>query len=286
MKYYPCAKINLGLNVVARRADGYHDLETVFFPVGVYDELDVVPAGGKGCRLEVKGVRELCSPEKNLVVKAYNLLNEYYDLPGMYVTLVKNIPSQAGMGGGSSDGAFMLRAINELCSLNIPQEEMQGLAARLGADCPFFINPEVTYAEGIGDRLSPIGLGGDDLLKDCYLVLIKPNVSVSTKEAYAGITPRKPEKNCKDVVTTMPVSEWRNHLTNDFEESIFSRLPILKEVKETLYEAGALYAAMSGSGSTIYGIFPKGMDSREIMQNNNISIYADKYYFKIIEEQK
>lgn len=286
MKVFPCAKINLGLNVVSRRPDGYHDLETVFFPVSIHDELDIHVSEEKGCHLEVVGIKQLCRPEDNLVVKAYNMLNERYALPGVGVRLTKNIPSQAGMGGGSSDGAYMIRALNELCSLNLSVVEMRQMAARLGADCAFFITAETSYAEGIGDQLSPVDFDGKQLFKDNYLVLIKPDVAVSTKEAYSGITPRVPEKNCKEIVAMKPVSAWKECLINDFEDSIFPKLPILREVKDALYEAGALYASMSGSGSTIYGIFPKQTPSNILTKNDNISRYADKYYFKIIEEQK
>ena len=286
LKYFPCAKINLGLNVVARRNDGYHNLETVFFPVDIHDELDVNISGEKGCHLEVEGVKELCSPEQNLVVKAYNLLNEKYNLPGITVRLTKRIPSQAGMGRGSSDGAYMIRALNELCSLGLPVAEMQRMAANLGADCPFFITAETAYAEGIGERLTPINFDGNKLFEEYYLVLIKPDVAVSTKEAYAGITPHESSKNCREIVETLEIGEWKNCLVNDFEDSIFPKLPILKEVKLALYEAGAVYASMSGSGSTIYGIFPRETDCNIVIKNNKISQYANKYYFKVIEKQK
>lgn len=282
MKYFPCAKINLGLNIVEKRPDGYHNLETVFFPIDIHDELDVRLSEKEGCNLELVGVKQLCSPEQNLVVKAYNLLSERYHLPGIDVTLTKNIPSQAGMGGGSSDGAYMIRALNEVCALNMTVEEMQQVAARLGADCAFFITSETAYAEGIGDILSHTDFENKPLLEDCWLMLIKPDVAVSTKEAYAGIMPRKPSVNCRDVVATMPINEWKANLTNDFENSIFPKLPILKTVKEAMYEAGAVYASMSGSGSTIYGIFPNKIDKHAALKNNKISQYANQYYFKII----
>lgn len=274
MKFFPCAKINLGLNVVSRRPDGYHNLETVFYPVDIHDILDVQLSDIAGCHLEVVGVKELCAPEDNLVFKAYRLLSEQYDLPGIDVRLTKNLPSQAGMGGGSSDGAYMIRALNEVCSLGMTTEEMQHTAARLGADCAFFITAEPSYAEGIGDELSPVSLD----LSRYTLVLIKPSVAVSTREAYAGITPHAPLRNCRDIVTTMPITEWRDCLCNDFEDSIFPRLPILKEVKDFMYSSGALYAAMSGSGSTIFGIFPSTYNA------NTLSKYAqeNKYYYRTI----
>lgn len=276
MQYFPCAKINLGLNVVERRNDGYHDIETVFWPVDIHDELEVnTDDTTDGCRLEVVGVSELCAPEKNLVVKAYNLMRRHYDIGGVRVRLTKDLPSQAGMGGGSSDGAFMIRAINELFSLGVDEAEMQRLAAQLGADCPFFIKSSPSYATGIGDRLQPLDVGKmKSSLRGLHVALVKPDVAVSTKEAYAGITVRKPAKNCMEVVMNQPVWTWREDLRNDFEDSVFRKLPILNDIKERLYEKGALYAAMSGSGSTVFGIF----EQRPIFTETE---YA-KYYNKIV----
>lgn len=283
MKLFPCAKINLGLNVVNKRPDGYHDLETVFYPVDIHDELDVTLSDAPGCQLQVVGCDELCAPEKNLVVKAYNLVAEHYSLPGMKVVLTKNIPSQAGMGGGSSDGAYMIRAINELCSLNMSTQEMQDYAAQLGADCPFFITSQPSYAEGKGEVLTPFASDDSVLKGEYFLVLIKPDVAVSTKEAYAGIRPHAPKLNCRDIILNSPISAWRDTLHNDFEDSIFLSLPILGEVKEALYDSGAIYAAMSGSGSTVFGIFPATTNINELTENSNITQYADKYYFKILK---
>ncbi len=285
MKLFPCAKINLGLNVVSKRPDGYHDLETVFYPVDIHDEMDVTLSDTPGCQLEVLGCAELCPPEKNLVVKAYNLISQHYQLPGIKVTLTKNLPSQAGMGGGSSDGAYMIRAINELCSLGMSTEDMQDFAIQLGADCPFFITSQTAYAEGKGEVLTPFA-SNDSVLKDEYfLVLIKPDVAVSTKEAYAGINPHAPKFNCKDIVQNTPITQWRDTLHNDFEDSIFLKLPILGEVKQALYDSGAVYASMSGSGSTIYGIFPNSTNEIELKENSKITQYASKYYFKILKKK-
>lgn len=283
LKLFPCAKINLGLNVVSKRPDGYHDLETVFYPVDIHDELDVILSDTPGCQLQVVGCGELCAPEKNLVVKAYNLVAEHYSLPGMKVVLTKNIPSQAGMGGGSSDGAYMIRAINELCSLNMSTQEMQDYAAQLGADCPFFITSQPSYAEGKGEVLTPFA-SSQSVFGDDYLIcLIKPDVAVSTKEAYAGIRPHAPKQNCRDIILNTPLSTWRDTLHNDFEDSIFLSLPVLGEVKEALYASGAIYAAMSGSGSTVFGIFTAITNINELTHNSQITQYADKYYFKILK---
>ncbi len=259
----PCAKINLGLNVTEKRSDGYHNIETVFLPVPIYDAIEIHTMSNDfpvttACSLKVTGTQELCDEQKNLVVKAYNLLAKDHALPRIFVHLHKGIPSQAGMGGGSSDAAFMIRLLNERFSLGLSVNEMREYAARLGADCAFFITadantPQPLYATGIGDILEPFNEEWN-MLKGKWMVLVKPNVAVSTKEAYEGITPTKPRINCRDAVM-QPIETWRDNLINDFEQSIFQKLPVLKDMKQRLYDNGAIYAAMSGSGSTIFGIF-------------------------------
>lgn len=253
---FPCAKINLGLNVVKKREDGYHDLETVFYPVDIHDRLEIA--------LREDGTRETVgdvvfraegnpiegTADQNLVVKAYRLLAESHALPPVDITLEKRIPMQAGMGGGSSDGAFAIRLLNDLCRLNMSNDEMQRTAARLGADCAFFIKAQPAYAEGIGERLSPLALD----LSDYKMVVVKPPVAVSTREAFAGIKPKRPVKNCREIVM-QPMETWRELLVNDFEEGIFVLYPRLAAIKQRLYDLGAVYAAMSGSGSALFGFF-------------------------------
>lgn len=261
MKTTPIAKINLGLNVVERRPDGYHNLETVFFPVHINDELTVNPMPDAMEPWSLKVISDTpidCPPEKNLVIKALLMVKENHDIPPVEVILNKMMPSQAGMGGGSSDGAYMIRLLNETFSLGMSISEMQQIAARLGADCAFFINPVPSYAAGIGEKLTVLPEGIPQL-EGKWLALVKPDVAVSTKEAYAGIHPHYPQKNCLDVIS-QPIETWREYLVNDFEESIFKTLPVLAEVKQQLYDNGALYAAMSGSGSTIFGIFENKPD--------------------------
>jgi 4-diphosphocytidyl-2-C-methyl-D-erythritol kinase len=270
VKVFPCAKINLGLNVVSKRPDGYHNLETIFYPVDIHDELEVEESDVEGCRLIISGVQEICEPSQNLVVKAYNMVCQDYDIPGVKATLTKLLPMQAGMGGGSSDAAYMIRVLNELFDLRMTKDQMCSYASRIGADCAFFIEPTPSYAEGIGDELHPIQL---NTLKGKHLVLVKPDVAVSTKEAYAGITPQKPAKNCRKVIC-QPIDTWREELRNDFEDSVFQRLPVLAGLKQSLYDYGALYAAMSGSGSTIYGIFDE-------VPSGIIEEYSD-IYVKIV----
>ncbi|WP_456105258.1 4-(cytidine 5'-diphospho)-2-C-methyl-D-erythritol kinase [Prevotella sp.] len=255
---FPCCKINLGLNIVAKRPDGYHNLETVFYPVPLCDALEIKKMdeefpSSTPIDLKVTGNIVACDETKNLVVRAYHLLAEDYKLPRVHAHLFKRIPMQAGLGGGSADAAYMIRLLDERFRLNMGNTEMERYAAQLGADCAFFIRSEIAYATGIGEALEPADTEKNNL-EGYYLVLIKPDVAVSTAEAFAGITPKKPVKCCRDIVR-QPIDTWRSELTNDFEKSIFAIHPILATIKEKLYEHGALYAQMSGSGSTIFGIF-------------------------------
>ena len=255
---FPCCKINLGLNIVAKRPDGYHDLETVFYPVPLCDALEIKKMDDEfpsptPIDLKITGNVVECNESKNLVVKAYRLLAQDYKLPRIHAHLVKRIPTQAGLGGGSADAAYMIRLLDERFRLNMGNAEMERYAAQLGADCAFFITSEMAYATGIGEILTPVD-NEENNLEGYYLALVKPNVAISTTEAFAGIAPKKPIKNCRDIVR-QPIDTWRAELTNDFEKPIFAIHPILATVKEKLYEQGALYAQMSGSGSTIFGIF-------------------------------
>jgi len=255
---FPCCKINLGLNIVAKRPDGYHDLETVFYPVPLCDALEIKKMDDEfpsptPIDLKITGNVVECNESKNLVVKAYRLLAQDYKLPRIHAHLVKRIPTQAGLGGGSADAAYMIRLLDERFRLNMGNAEMERYAAQLGADCAFFITSEMAYATGIGELLTPVD-NEENNLEGYYLALVKPNVAISTAEAFACITPKKPIKNCRDIVR-QPIDTWRAELTNDFEKPIFAIHPILATVKEKLYEQGALYAQMSGSGSTIFGIF-------------------------------
>ena len=284
MTILPIAKINLGLNVVERRPDGYHNLETVFFPVPINDELRVEKLSATVSPSDDTNVAGTCqltvtfaSKEDewhgkavdNLVVKAYDILAKDYQLPLLHLYLHKQIPSQAGMGGGSADAAYTLRLINDFCQLGITDSQLEAYAARLGADCAFFIKAQPAYATGIGEKLQPLtATQGLQQLSGKYLALVKPNVAVSTKQAYAGVKPHKPEVNCLEAIAR-PIEEWRHSLVNDFEESIFPQLPVLAEVKQALYDDGALYAAMSGSGSTIFAIFEKRPNLTKYAQHYN-----------------
>ncbi len=254
---FPIAKINLGLNVVERRPDGYHNLETVFMPIhGLHDTLEVNLMDDRfpsdvDCDLKVTNMTIEGDEQKNLVVRAYRLLKEEFPyLPRLHAHLHKAIPTQAGMGGGSSDGAAMLSLLNTMCGLGLSEQQLIDRAARLGADCPFFILNRPSYAEGIGERLHPIELDVSGLA----IVVVRPDIPVPTKEAFALIKPCRPAKNCRDVVA-QPIESWRTELVNDFEASVFALHPEIGAIKEQLYQLGAVYAAMSGSGSSVFGLF-------------------------------
>ena len=255
---FPLAKINLGLNVVERRPDGYHNLQTVFMPVPLTDalevhEMDAAFPSEVDCDLKVTNIAVEGDEQRNLVVRAYNMLKaEFPDMPRVHAHLRKDIPTQAGMGGGSSDCAAMLLLLNRMFSLGLTQQQLIDRAAQLGADCPIFVLNRPAYAEGIGEKLTPIELS----LKDYYLAIVRPNIPVPTKEAFSRITPHMPAKNCLDIVR-QPIDTWRHELVNDFEESVFALHPEIGAVKQRLYDLGAVYAAMSGSGSALFGIFKK-----------------------------
>lgn len=253
MLTFPNAKINLGLNITRRKPDGYHDLETVFYPIPLEDALEIVPlqaAGAQKYVLHLHGDEVAGHPDDNLVVKAYRMLDQDFDLPPTDIHLFKHIPSGAGLGGGSADAAFMLKMLNELYAIGLTDEQLEAYAARLGADCAFFIRNKPVYAEGIGNLFTPISLS----LEGYKLWVVKPDVFVSTRDAFAQVRPRPAEVSPEESVR-LPLAEWRHCLVNDFEESIFPRFPRIAEIKAEMYRLGAIYASMSGSGSSVYGLF-------------------------------
>ena len=249
---FPCAKINIGLQVTERRPDGYHNLDTVFYPIPLHDALEVVPAEGEGydCRLHLRGVKIEGDADSNLVVRAYRMLAVDYALPPVDIYLHKHIPTGAGLGGGSADASFMLCLLRDMFELDVTDDQLEVYAARLGADCPFFIKRNPVYATGIGNEFHPIVLD----LSGMYLVVVKPDVFVSTKEAYSMVSPEKPAVTLDEKIMR-PIAEWRETISNDFEKGIFALHPELGEIKEKLYGLGAVYAAMSGSGSALFGLF-------------------------------
>jgi 4-diphosphocytidyl-2-C-methyl-D-erythritol kinase len=250
MVVFPNAKINLGLYVVEKRPDGFHNLETIFYPVPWRDALEAVPATGGKTTLNLSGLAVDAPNEKNLVMRAYRLLAEEYNLPELDIYLHKAIPFGAGLGGGSADAAFMLTMLNQLFDLGVPEDKLAEYAATLGSDCPFFVYNRPMMASGRGEVLSPIGVD----LSGYTIVLVKPPFGISTPEAFAGITPKQPKLALAEAIR-QPVERWREVLFNDFEPHLFEKHPQLAAIKQRLYDRGAIYAAMSGSGSTIFGIF-------------------------------
>ncbi|MFV0391280.1 MAG: 4-(cytidine 5'-diphospho)-2-C-methyl-D-erythritol kinase [Paludibacteraceae bacterium] len=259
MTVYPNAKINIGLNVVERRQDGYHNIETIFYPINLQDELSVRQTDMQvAYRFVSTGIKIGENPENNLIIKALNLLKTHYPFPSVKISLAKHIPFGAGLGGGSSDAAFMLKSLNELFQLNISLEDLEKLASRLGADCPFFIQNKPVFASGIGNIFTPINLS----LKGYWLLLVKPEIHVSTPIAYAGVTPTLP-KNSLTKLIRQPIETWKDSITNDFEQSVYEKYPEIEKLKKKMYDKGATYASMSGSGSSVYGIFNTKPDEKE-----------------------
>ena len=252
------AKINLGLNIVRRRADGYHDLETVFYPIGQTagtphspwpfgDILEIISRPDNEIVLHEKGISSGCAPADNLVMKAATLFAPDH---GYDITIEKHIPNGAGLGGGSADATYTLLMLNRLEGNPYSESEIAMMALKLGADCPFFVKTIPAYAEGIGEVLSPV----PEVLKGLYAVIVKPDIHISTREAFSGITPRAASQPLRDIINE-PVSCWRFGMKNDFEESLFPLYPELPKLKQDLYDTGALYASMSGSGAALYGIY-------------------------------
>lgn len=264
---FPNCKINLGLYITNRRTDGYHDLETVFYPVPLQDALEIIPA--KESAIHLTGKIVAGNNQDNLVWKAYQMLQVAF--PGKIkpfdIHLHKAIPMGAGMGGGSADGAFMLSMLNDYCQLNLSQAELAAYALQLGSDCPFFIYNTPQFASGRGEQLTPVSLD----LSAYSLQLVCPVVHVATNKAFSMITPRPAPFDLRKL-NELPVPEWKDHVANDFEAPIFQQHSGLAQIKEKLYADGALYAAMSGSGSTIFGIFEKGKKAA-ITTNEKQEVY-------------
>lgn len=249
---FPNAKINIGLNIISRKADGYHNIETLFYPIGLKDALEIIPSEASEHRFYPNGMEVSGSDEENLVMKALRLVEKERTLPPIDIHLLKKIPSGAGVGGGSSDAAFMLKLLNQTFRLDFSPDELTKMAASLGADCAFFIHNKPALATGIGDILEPVDID----LSSYFLLLVKPPIAVSTKEAYSMIVPQKPEVPLREIIKK-PIDEWREWVKNDFERPLFQKYPEIHWVKQQLYELGAIYASMSGSGSSVYAFFHK-----------------------------
>lgn len=256
MVVFPHCKINLGLRIISKRPDGYHAIETCFYPVPLTDILEIIPSASFS--FGQSGLAIPGSDNQNLCRKAYELLAVDFKLPPINMHLHKVIPMGAGLGGGSSDAAFTLRLINQIFELNISEEKLRHYAAQVGSDCSFFIQDKPMFGTGRGEILSECTVR----LSGKYLVLVNPDVHVSTAEAYANVKPGGVEGNVVSVLK-QPIHHWRSQLVNDFEASVFNRHPVLAQIKETLYSQGAVYASMSGSGATVYGIFEKPINLQD-----------------------
>ena len=260
MKIRANCKINIGLDVLRRREDGYHDLSTVMVPVkDLYDEVEVVAADKSS--LTIVGLEVDCDPEQNICMKALRLMQQRYGIGEASITLDKRIPFGAGLGGGSADGTVVILALNEIFSLNLDEQTLISLAAELGSDTAFFVRNSPQLCEGRGEIMTPIELRLDRY----WLVLIKPDENVSTREAYAGVTPCIPERSLVERLAE-PIEKWQGSVKNDFERSVFAAHPVIGEIKQMLLDAGATYASMSGSGSTVFGLFAQKERAEKMAQ--------------------
>lgn len=258
MILFPNAKINLGLNIIRKRPDGYHDLETVFCPVNLCDALEILPLRdqekvSEKVTLVCSGIPVDGNPQDNICTKAWHLLaKDFPGLPPVQIHLHKVIPTGAGLGGGSSDAAFTLKMLNRLFQLRIQEEQLSDYALQLGSDCPFFLMNQPCFAEGRGEMLEPVTTD----LSGMEILLVHPGIHISTASAFKGIEPARPEKSIKELIQ-QPVESWKKLLCNDFEKTVFPQYPDIRLIRDRLYEAGALYASLTGSGSAVYGIFEK-----------------------------
>jgi 4-diphosphocytidyl-2-C-methyl-D-erythritol kinase len=251
MLSYPNAKINLGLHIVEKRIDGYHNIQTIFYPIkGLSDILEILPSKTNQTTLTNTGLTIDTPTESNLCVKAWALLNKDFNIPTVEIHLHKQIPFGAGLGGGSADAACCLMLLNNLFKLNLSNSSLKEYALQLGSDCAFFIENKPMLATGRGEILESIPLN----ISGKYIAIVYPPIHISTAQAYAGITPKQPDFSLAQL-SILPINQWKQYLKNDFEESIFKLHPKIAEIKELLYKKGAIYASMSGSGSSVFGIF-------------------------------
>lgn len=268
MVVFPNCKINLGLNILHKRADGFHNLETVFYPIMIKDGLEVIKSSVNSHQSLVDftttGLSINGDEQNNLCIKAYHLLKkDFPDLPTIQMHLHKAIPIGAGLGGGSADGAFALKLLNEKFKLQLSLDQLKNYALQLGSDCPFFIINKPCFATSRGEVLEEINLD----LSAFNFVMVNPNIHINTGWAFNNITPALPKKSIKEIIQ-QPINTWKNELLNDFEKPVFEQYPEIKNIKETLYEQGALYASMSGTGSTVFGIFEKQVSIKNNFQES------------------
>ena len=275
MILFPNAKINIGLYITEKRTDGYHNLETIFYPVSLTDILEIQKLHNSQRMFNNTGIQLPGSGEENLCYKAYQLIRQNYTIPEIKIKihLHKIIPYGSGLGGGSSDASFTLKALNQLFQLNLGREKLKKLAEQLGSDCPFFIDNAPSFAWEKGNRNEPVNLS----IKGLYILLVVPDIQIDTRTAYQGITPRKRDKSLKDVVLNEPVENWDKLITNDFESHIMNLYPLLKQIKQQLVGKGALFTSLSGSGSAIYGIFREKPDPGEELNKHFTWVEKLKY---------
>lgn len=260
---FPNAKINIGLNVINKRQDGYHELETIFYPVKIKDALEIIE--GPEMKFESSGINIPGDSNNNLCIKAYNLLRADFDLPNIHIHLHKHIPIGAGLGGGSSDATFFIKLVNDKFNLGMDKEVMKNYCSKLGADCAFFLENRPVFATGIGDVFDEVEVD----LSGYHVVLVKPPVHVATAEAYKNVVPQEPINSLKSLVR-LPVEDWNCNIKNDFEPHIINSYPQIRMVKANLLDIGAVFALMSGSGSSVFGIFNEKPDLSKFEENFDV----------------
>ena len=263
MIVFPNAKINIGINITGRRHDGYHNIETIFYPLPIYDALEALP--GNDLTFQSTGLAIPGKIEDNLCIRGYNLIKKDHNIPPLGIFLLKHIPIGAGLGGGSANAAFFIKLINRLFNLGLTTADMLDYARQLGADCAFFIESKPVFAFEKGDRFEDIELD----LSNYHIALVMPPAHVSTAEAYRGVRPAPVKQSLKNLIK-LPLEEWKNHIKNDFEDSVFKNHPAIRGVKAALYDTGAIYASMSGSGASVFGIFHKKPDLAELEKTNQV----------------
>ena len=268
MIFFPNCKINIGLNIVNRREDGFHDIESVFYPVSLCDVLEIRESDRDDFVLTGLDIEQTDS-RNNLCVRALEAVREKFSIPSVNIHLHKQIPAFAGLGGGSSDATFTLKLLDFLFNLNLTEEQMLCFAAKIGSDCSFFVKNKPSYIYGRGEKMAEIDLD----LSGYHIVLVKPDLKISTKEAYSNVVPKPSNVDYNNLPN---IKDWKGVLRNDFEDSLFPKYPILKQIKDTLYNNGAIYASLSGSGATMYGIFEKEIEIERLNLSQDTFIYQGK----------
>ncbi len=266
MILYPNAKINIGLKILNKREDNYHNISSVFVPVCLTDILEFSVVKNAEFNFIQSGLKIDDNPENNLCVQVYKYFKDNYNIPLLQIHLHKQIPTQAGLGGGSADASFFIKGLNDHFNLKLSNEKLMEISLMFGSDCPFFVKNKVSIVQGRGEIINPIDLN----LSEYHVIIIKPDISVSTKDAYSNILPND-NKSDLEIILNKDISGWKDKINNDFERSVFEKYPQLNNIKNTLYSKGALYAQMSGSGSAIFGIFKeKNLQINKLFENSMV----------------